>query len=123
MEQRLGLGRRLALDGRGHEGCRRLRNRAARALESDLADHVAVEPHVERDVVAAQGVVALGRAVGVPQLLEVPRAAVVLEDGCLVQLAQVGHQANRARTLATAAARASASRLVFYKAKDARALA
>ena len=44
----------------GHQRRRRLRDRAARALEADVRDDVAVERQVQRQPVAAQRVVALG---------------------------------------------------------------
>ena len=54
------LRHRLSLERVGHQRRRRLRDRAAGALERDVRDHVAVELQVQRQPVAAQRVVALG---------------------------------------------------------------
>src|SRR5262249_20331219 len=49
----------LALDRFGHEGGRGRRDGAAAAFETDVLDAVAVQPHGERQLIAAQGVVSL----------------------------------------------------------------
>ena len=91
LEQRLRLGGRLALQALRHQRCRGLRDRAALALEAEVVDDVAVQPQVERQVVAADRVEALGLAVGVLQLAVVARPPVVVQDDLLVQVGQLGH--------------------------------
>ena len=64
---------RLALERRGHQRGRGLGDGASGALEGDVGDAAVGELHVERELVAAQRVVALGRPVGALELAEVPR--------------------------------------------------
>ena len=60
-EERLGLLLGLALERRRHQRGRGLGDGAAGALEGDVRDEAVRELHVERELVAAQGVEALGR--------------------------------------------------------------
>ena len=81
-----------------HRG-RRLRDRAAAARELDLVDRLAVlaERDVDRDLVAAERVLALGLGVGILDRPVPARVLVVVEDDLAVQLVELAH-ANTFRT-------------------------
>src|SRR4029077_9265405 len=85
LEELLYLASLLSLDRGGHEGGRCLGDRAARALEAHVGDHVALELEPNRELVSAKWVASLGVAIGVVHSPEVPRRAVVLEDHVLIQ--------------------------------------
>src|SRR5579862_1450253 len=87
LEKRLRFRPRLPLQARRHHRGRGLRDRAARALEADLPDHVSLEANVHRDLVPAERVVALRAAVRPLQDLEVTRPLIVIQDHLLVKLA------------------------------------
>ena len=101
LEQRLRLLPRLALDRRGHQRSRGPGDRAARALERDVADHVAIQLEPDRQLVAAERVVPFGPAVGVVHDPVVPGRAVVLQDDVLVELGEARHQPNTFRARST----------------------
>src|SRR5439155_19432651 len=105
-EQRFSFGGRLPLNRARHQRRGRLTDGAPRALEADLADDVTVHADLKADAVAAQRVVALRGAIGPGDRPEVPRVPVVLEDGLLVQVAEVAHRSpKRSRTIRSSCAR------------------
>src|SRR5439155_12245027 len=123
VEQRFGLGDGLPLHDVGHQRCRRLRDGAARSLERRLLDDAVVaDAQIHRQAIAAQRVVALGLAAP-GERAKIPRPLVVIQDHFLVEVFEVGHQANTSCTLASAAASASSSSRVLYSASEARAVA
>src|SRR6185437_5813230 len=87
LEQRLGVGERLAFDGGSHERRRSFRDGAALALEADIVDRVAgtAELDPERERVAAERVATLDRAIGARHFPKVALLPVVLEDQLLVE--------------------------------------
>src|SRR5262249_37613815 len=78
---------------------------------------------VNCDPVATKRVVAPGLAVDIRRMAEIPRPLAVVEDHFLIKLTKIGHQANSSRTFLSARTNASASSIVLYMAKDARAVA
>src|SRR5271154_934427 len=103
------LRQRLALHALGHHGGGRLRNRAARALKADVADRIAIERDVHGEPIAAERIEPLGFVVRGRQLAEISRRLAVLQNYVLVQIAQVGHQANTSRTFPIPRTNASTS--------------
>ena len=96
---------RTALEAIGHHRRRGLRDRAARADEADVGDHVTVDRHEELEAIAAERIVPfrlVRRAVG---HAEVPRTPVVIEDDFLIEVAEFCHScqlpASRCRLPAT----------------------
>ena len=75
---------RLALQGGRHQRGRSLGDGAARPFESDLLDHVAREPQMHLDLVAAEGVHPFGAPVGPLRPAEVARLAAVVDDDLLI---------------------------------------
>ena len=109
VEEGLGLGAGLPLHAlRHHRGGGR-EDGAARALEADVLDDVALHREHDLGPVAAERVAAFGRAVGPGQGAEVPRPAAVVQDRLLVQLAQLGRHRKTSRTLCRARTRTSMS--------------
>ena len=106
------LGARLALDRLAHQRGRRRRDRAAAALEAQVADHVAGDVDVEVQPVAAQGIVAIGMMGRRRQLAAVPRAAVVVHDHVAVEVGKV-HQRSIRIAWSRASCRASISSRVL----------
>src|SRR4029450_2738936 len=83
LEEPLHLLPALALERlRHHRGGGR-RDRAARALEAHVLDDPVLEPHVDRRLVPAERVEALGAARGLGQLAEVPGLLGGVEGGSL----------------------------------------
>ncbi len=75
-------------------------------------------------LVAAKGIVAVRRTVAAFGFLAVvTRVAVVIEDDLLVQGAQIHYRPNTSLTFQMAAASASTSSRVLYRANEARAVA
>ena len=85
LEDRIGFGARLSRHGRRHQRRARLGNRASLSLERRLRNPVALEPHPDAHLVAAERIAPLGVPRGVLDLAEVARAPVVLEDRLLVE--------------------------------------
>ena len=84
--ERFDLGQRLALDLVGQERRGGLADRAAAAGEADALQDAVLDPELQRDPVAAQGVAALvgrGRRVDDPEVVGPP---VVLEDVVAVEV-------------------------------------
>ena len=116
LRHRRDLGGGLALDEVGEHRGRRLADRAAAALEPDLLDDVALaEPDRDRDLVAAQRVLALRRRVGVLEQPVVPRALVVVEDELPVELVELAHYANAFFTLWRPSTSLSISSGIVYR--------
>src|SRR4030095_13777588 len=109
LEEPLHLLAALALERLRHHRGRGGRDRATRALEAHVLDDPVLEPHVDRGLVAAEGVEALGAPRGLGHLPEVPRLLGVVEDRLLVELAEVGLHRNITWTLRIPAVRASSS--------------
>src|SRR6266496_3642255 len=65
LEQLVDLASGLPLHRRCHERSGGLRDRAARPLEADVADSIAVQFEPNRELIPAQRIAALGVAVGV----------------------------------------------------------
>ncbi len=59
---------------------------------------VALKVKIDGEMVAAEGVVALGFVIGLRQLPVVSRRLAVLQDDVLIELAQIGHQAKTSFT-------------------------
>ena len=90
----------VALEASGHQGSRRLGDGAARAVEGDLGDTVAVQPEVDIALVPAGRVVPMGDPVGGRQAPAVPGAFVVVEDYLLIKVGEVGHGSSTVRVKA-----------------------
>ena len=115
----------LADDEVGEHRRRRLADRAAERLVGDVGDGAALQPHPQRDLVAA-GRVDLVR-LGVERLAQ-PRAvrgAVVIQDDLLVQLFELhlSITPKNSRAARTASTSASTSSGVVYTWNDARTVA
>ncbi len=91
-----------ALDELGQHRGRSLRDRAAAAFEADLLDRLAVggKPDRDRDLVAAERVLALGVRVGIGEQPVVARVLVVVEDHLAVEVVELAHAPRPARPLA-----------------------
>src|SRR6266540_1305580 len=85
----------------------------AASLPSVWGSAGASGPQVHREVIPAQGVVPLGAAIGGLEFLEVPGAAVVLEDRLLIEVGEITHFPNTCCTVPTAATSASTSARVL----------
>src|SRR5918993_5692227 len=132
-DQRLGLTGALALHRLGHHRGGRLRDRAALAGDLDVGDRCVVagvpvglvEQEVDRDLVTAQRVVAVGldrrRCV---QLATVPGRAVVIEDDLAVEVFEARHQNPKISVApSSASASASTSSVSLYRYRLARVVA
>src|SRR5215469_1505256 len=106
-KQRPHLAAVLALDSLGHERRRGGGNGAALALEADIGDALAVQTHGQRQVVAAQGVMALGAPVGALEWPEIARATVVIEDHVAVEILQIHQVKTSCARLSAATSRAT----------------
>jgi len=62
-----------------------------------IGNAAVIQLDVKVQPVAAQGIVALGDAIGVFQFAEIPRMAVVVDDDFLVEGLEVKHHANISR--------------------------
>ena len=82
----------LALEGGGHQRSRGFGNGAARPLKANVGNPLVGHVEIDVQVIAAQGIVALLRAIGLGQLAEVARIFVVVEDDLLVQFAKLSHR-------------------------------
>src|SRR6185312_2099062 len=92
LEERRGLGQRLALENLGHQRGRGLRDGAAAPLEAHILDALALHRHVHRHLVAAQRVMAVRDMAGMLLRAEIARPLAVIEDDVLVEIAQIhGH--------------------------------
>src|SRR6185503_5754607 len=113
LKHRFRISRRFSFDCLGHERGGRFRDRTPRPLrhlKTDVADRLAVELHVQLNPVTAQRIVAFRLAVGRFNALEIPRAAVVVENDLLIELAEIRHcSARRPRTIASSCARSGAT--------------
>ena len=89
VEQRLHVGFCFAFQRVGQNRRRGFRDGAAGPLKADVSDDVALHPGVDRVMIAAQRVVALGGASRAFELVEVARASAVVQDDLLIQLCQV----------------------------------
>jgi len=56
---------------------------------SDVLDGLSVHEQVERDIIPAEWVVALSRAVGAFQLVKIARAPAVVQDYLLIKIGEV----------------------------------
>src|SRR5581483_1844009 len=103
-----------ALDEIGQHRRRRLRDRAAAALEAHVVDRLTVggEAHGDRDLVAAERVLAFRVRVRLLERPVVPRVLVVVEDHLAVHVLEVA-QAWISITRRTPAARRSTSSAVL----------
>src|SRR5438552_17322759 len=108
----------LALDALRHHRRRCLRNSAPRALKRHIADGVAVDLQIDREMISAQRVIPLGLLVGIGQLAVISRLLAVLQDDLLVEVAQVRHQPKTSRTLFRPSTSASTSARVLYSPKE-----
>src|SRR5207253_11250836 len=93
LRERGHLGRAPALHHLHQHRRRRLADRAAAAGELDLLDRVAVllEADEDRDLVAAERVLAVGARVGVVDHPVPARVLVVVEDDLAIQLVELAH--------------------------------
>src|SRR6185437_10760273 len=92
LEERRGLGQRLALEDLGHERGGGLRDSAAAALEAHILDALAIHGDVDRHLIAAERVVAVREMARLLLRAEIARALAVIEDDVLVEVAQIhGH--------------------------------
>ena len=103
----------LTLHALRHQGRRGLGYGASRTLEADVANRVALQVQVNGKMVTAERVISLRPVVRRRQLAIVARRFVVLQDDFLVELAQIGHQANTSRTFWMPSTKASTSSLVL----------
>jgi hypothetical protein len=111
-EEPLGIRHRLALDALRQQRGRRDRDRAAAAVEGNVADASAVELHEDGELVAAEGIEAVGAPIGIRHLAEVARIAVVVDDDVAIQVLEV-HQPSISRATCKAATRRSISSRVL----------
>src|SRR5919199_3856161 len=93
-----------------HRG-RRLADRAPAAGELDLFDRVAVglEADVDRDLVAAERVLAVGARVGVVDHPVSARVLVVVEDDLAVELVELAHAKSLRASCTPSASRSTSS--------------
>ena len=96
-----------------HHRSGRFGDRAAGALEADVADKIAVEIEIDGKVIAAERIEALRLVIRRLDLTIIARRLAVLEDRFLVKLAQVRRQANTSRTFRSPEASASISSCVL----------
>src|SRR5689334_18644068 len=107
---------------RHHRG-RCLRDRTSCSLEGHVLDRVAFEVEINGEMVAAERIVSLGFVIGGRQLAIISRRLAVLQDHILIELAQIGHQANTSFTFWMPATKRSISARVLYRPREARAVA
>ena len=101
---------RPALDELGQHGGRCLADRAAAALEADRLDPIAaVESEPDRDLVAAERVLAVRPRVGRVEHAVVPRVLVVVEDDLAVEVVRQREAGDVAFSLASPSTRRSTS--------------
>ena len=81
-------------------------------LNETSADAVAVELHEHRQLVATQRIEAVGAAIRVRDLAEIPRMPVVVDDDVAVQVLEV-HQPSISRAVCRAATSRSISARVL----------
>src|SRR5208282_1111350 len=112
-EKFLRLCHRLAFDALRHHRRGRFRDRAARALKTDVADRIAIELEIYGEAVAAERIEALGLVIGGRDFAIIARSLAVLEDHVLIEIAQVGHQAKTSRTFSIPRTSASTSAFVL----------
>src|SRR5207247_9794676 len=93
---------RPALHALRHHGGRGREDRAARALEADVLDDVALEGEGDGGPVSAERVVALGLVLCGGKLPEVPRLAAVVQDRLLAPRAPLRDHTKTSRTLCRA---------------------
>jgi len=92
LEKLLGFRRGFAFELSRHQRRAGLGNRAAGAVEGDLADAVAVEPEIHAALITAGGIVAMRDAIGGRQFPAIPRPAIVIQNNLLVEVGEVrGH--------------------------------
>ena len=91
IEQGLDFRVRLALYALRHHARRRFRDRAARSFKAHVLDHIVFDEQIHSQLIAAEWIDALGRAVRRFKALEVARLLVVVEDDLLVKFAQFRH--------------------------------
>ena len=77
----------LAFDRCCHHRSRRLRDRAAGALKADVFDDIAIQLQIDRQLIAAERIVALLLSIRLLQHSEVPRLFVVVENDLLIEFA------------------------------------
>ena len=83
-------------------------------LKADIVHFIIAHFQLQRNLVAAQGVEAVGLVGGVVQIAEVAGPAVVFQQNLLIKVAQVGcHQPNTSITRSMALTRASTSSVVL----------
>jgi hypothetical protein len=80
---------RFAFGKLGEERRGRLGNTAARANETDVRDFVTVEDQEELELIAAQGIVAMCRAGGLRQLMEIARLLAMVQDDLLIKIIDI----------------------------------
>jgi hypothetical protein len=81
----------LALDALRHHAGGGLRDGATGALEADIFDNFVFQLQIDRQLVAAERVIALGGAVGRFKPPKVTRLLVMIQNDLLVKLAQFRH--------------------------------
>ena len=123
LEEGFGFGAALADEGLGHHRGRRGGDRATSALEGHALHDVVLDQEVDRDLVAAQRVEALGLVARLGQGPEVSRPLGVIEDHFLVELPKLAAHANISRTRKRPFTSASSSSRVLKQAREARAVA
>src|SRR3990172_12736569 len=94
---RFGLG--LPLHAGRHHGGGSFGNCTARAFKTNVPNHVSVHLEVDGELVSAQRVMPFRRPVRACQLLIIAGLLAVIEYDLLIELPEVGHQANTSLTL------------------------
>ena len=85
---------------------------ATRSLESNVLDASVVELHVERHAIAAQRVDAFDDAIGILDLTEISRLAVVIENHLAIEIGEIAHENSSTARFNAATSRSTSSRLL-----------
>src|SRR5579883_153394 len=89
LEERIGLGERLAAKDLGHQRSRRRRDGATATLEAHILDPIAIERDIDGHAIAAQRIMPVGEAIGVLRHPEIPGVLTVIENDVLIEIAQI----------------------------------
>src|SRR5659263_752620 len=103
----------LALEQFRHQGRGCRGNGATGAHKTHVPNDAVLHFDVNRNLVSAEGIMAVRLSVSIFHLSEIPRTLVVVEDYFLIQIAQISRHENISRTFLIAATKASTSSRVL----------